>query len=180
VVALFDEAARWAMRGVRSALAMAVFTTACLWAQQGQTPDPDNAKISMANPDTTPTLSAADKSLACPASLTPDDPPDGIDKPRESITPPKPLKQVNAEFSDESRKTFAKAHLKSFYAFSAIHLIVDKDGNPQDVCVQKAAGYGLDGQAVKAVKQYRFRPATKDGAPVSVPIHVQVDFRLYR
>lgn len=168
------------MRRVRSALAVAVLTTACLWAQQGKSPDSHDATAAKASPDSTPTLSDADKSLACPASLEPDDPPDGVDKRGEGVKPPKPLKQANAEFSDEARKMFKNAHLEYFHAFSGIHLIVDKDGNPQDVCVQKAAGYGLDGQAVKAVKQYRFKPATKDGVPVPVPIHVQVDFQLYR
>ena len=168
------------MRSACSALAMGVLTTACLWAQQGQTPDSHDTTAATARPDSTTTLSEADKSLACPASLTADDLPDGVNKLGEGVKPPKPLKQVNAEFSDEARKMFRNAHLESFHAFSVIHLIVDKDGNPQDVCVQKAAGYGLDGQAVKAVKQYRFKPATKDGAPVPVPIHVQVDFRLYR
>ena len=164
------------MRRVRSALAVAVLTTACLLAQQGTTPDSHDATAAKASPDSTTTLSDADKSLACTASLEPD----GIEKPGEGVKPPKALKQVNAEFSDEARKMFKNAHLKYFHAFSVIHLIVDRDGNPEDVCVQEAAGYGLDGQAVKAVKQYRFKPATKDGAPVPVPIHVQVDFQLYR
>jgi protein TonB len=88
---------------------------------------------------------------------------------------------MEAEFSDEARKMFKKNHLKSFQASSLVRLIVDKDGNPQDICVQRAAGYSLDGQAVKAVRQYRFRPATKpDGAPVPVVIAVEMNFRLSR
>lgn len=168
------------MRTVSSALAIVVFSSACLWAQQGNIPNSHDATATKASPDATPTLSDADKSLACPVSLEPDDQPNGIDKTGEGVKPPKPLKQANAEFSDEARKMFKNAHLKYFHAFSGIHLIVDTDGNPQDICVQEAAGYGLDGQAVKAVKQYRFRPATKGGVPVPVPIHVQVDFQLYR
>jgi TonB family protein len=71
-------------------------------------------------------------------------------------------------------------HLTSFQAIDLISLIVDAQGNPQNVCVQKPAGYGLDGEAVKAVKKYRFKPATKeDGTSVSVRITVKVDFRLY-
>jgi protein TonB len=38
---------------------------------------------------------------------------------------------------------------------------------------------GLDEKAIEAVKQYRFRPATKNGRPVAVYVAVVVDFRLY-
>ena len=70
-------------------------------------------------------------------------------------------------------------HLKPFEAISLITLIVDAEGNPQNVCVKKPAGYGLDGQAVRAVEQYRSDPATRDGSPVPVRISVEVNFRLY-
>jgi TonB family protein len=160
---------------------MVVFISACLWAQQGQTPDSHDAATANGSQDSSSAFSDADKSLACPAGLAADDQRVRSDEPGEGVKPPKALKQVNAEFSDEARKMFAKAHLKFFYAFSLLHLIVDKDGNPQDICVQKAAGYGLDGEAVKAAKQYRFKPARNpDGSPVPVAITIQVDFRLYR
>jgi hypothetical protein len=37
---------------------------------------------------------------------------------------------------------------------------------------------GLDDEAVKALRQWRFRPATKDGEPVEKTIFVEIDFRL--
>jgi TonB family protein len=40
---------------------------------------------------------------------------------------------------------------------------------------------GLDEKAIEAVKQWRFRPAMKDGQPVRYgPVEVDVDFHLYQ
>jgi TonB family protein len=58
-------------------------------------------------------------------------------------------------------------------------LIVDENGLPRDIKVRRALGMGLDDEAIKAVKQWRFQPASKDGRPVAVMINVEVNFRLY-
>jgi outer membrane biosynthesis protein TonB len=36
----------------------------------------------------------------------------------------------------------------------------------------------LDEQAVKAISQWKFRPGTKDGQPVTVMATIEVNFRL--
>jgi TPR repeat protein len=38
---------------------------------------------------------------------------------------------------------------------------------------------GLDEQAIEAVSNWRFEPATKDGTPVAVQINVEVNFHLF-
>ena len=38
--------------------------------------------------------------------------------------------------------------------------------------------YGLDGQAVKAMKQWLFKPGTKDSRPVAVRVAVEMKFTL--
>jgi TonB family protein len=38
--------------------------------------------------------------------------------------------------------------------------------------------YGLDEQAVKAVKQWQFKPGTKDEQPVDVIVSIEVGFHL--
>ena len=56
---------------------------------------------------------------------------------------------------------------------------VTSDGNPDKVTVVRGLGHGLDQKAVEAVGQWRFRPGTKDGVPVTVgPLKVAVSFRL--
>ena len=57
-------------------------------------------------------------------------------------------------------------------------LVVDADGLPQKIRVQRSLGMGLDEVAVNAVKQWRFQPAKKDGKPVQVMINVEVNFKL--
>jgi protein TonB len=38
---------------------------------------------------------------------------------------------------------------------------------------------GLDENAVAAVKQYRFKPATENGKPVAVYLNVEVNFEIF-
>jgi hypothetical protein len=95
------------------------------------------------------------------------------------VTPPKPIISPEADFSDAARKAIKKKHLKFFDEASVLKMIVDVDGAPRDICLQKAAGFGLDVQAAKAASQYKFAPATKDGKPVPARISVEVNFRLY-
>ena len=58
-------------------------------------------------------------------------------------------------------------------------MIVGTDGIPRDVKVTRSLGLGLDEKAIEAVKQWKFKPAMKDGKPVAVQISVLVEFRLY-
>lgn len=60
-----------------------------------------------------------------------------------------------------------------------IELIVDQNGDPQNIQIVKRLGMGLDQKAVQAVEQYRFRPAMYQGHPVPVRLQVQVNFHLY-
>jgi TonB family protein len=83
------------------------------------------------------------------------------------------LNQPAAEFSDEARRA-------KYQGICIIALIVDAQGNPQNIHVVRALGMGLDEKAIEAIRQYKFRPAMKDGTtPVPVQITVEVEFRLY-
>jgi TonB family protein len=57
-------------------------------------------------------------------------------------------------------------------------LIVGKDGHAQDVGVIRGIGYGLDEQAVRAIRTWRFKPAMKDGRAVPVYATIEVHFHL--
>ena len=168
------------MHRMRSALVLGLFATACLCGKPGQASSAYSSKDDKSTGDTAGTLSDADKSLACPAGIALGKQPDGVYRVGRGIQPPKPLNHVNASFSDEARKAIKKGHIKNFEAISLVRVVVGIDGNPQNICVQRPAGLGLDGEAVKAVQKYRFTPASKeDGTPVPVAISVQVDFKLY-
>ncbi len=55
-----------------------------------------------------------------------------------------------------------------------------EEGLTADAKVERAAGMGLDEKAIKAISQYRFMPATKDGVPLAVRITVEINFSLGR
>ena len=59
-----------------------------------------------------------------------------------------------------------------------IYLEVGPDGLPRHVRVKRGIGLGLDQNAVAAVRQWRFKPGIKDGAPVTVSANIEVNFRL--
>jgi periplasmic protein TonB len=89
------------------------------------------------------------------------------------ISAPVVIHSVEAEFSDEARRA-------KYQGVCLISLIVDAQGNPQNIRVARSLGMGLDEKAIEAIRQYKFKPAMKDGkTPVPVPITIEVDFRLY-
>jgi TonB family protein len=85
--------------------------------------------------------------------------------PREIDTP-------EAEYSDAGRKAKRQGTV-------LLAVIVDSNGSTHDVKVLVPLGFGLDGKAVEAVRQWKFAPAMKDGKSVAALIHVAVRFRLY-
>lgn len=88
------------------------------------------------------------------------------------VSAPQVIHSVEANFTDEARRA-------DFQGTASIQLIVDSQGNPQDVRVVHHLGMGLDEKAVDAVRRYRFRPAMYQGHPVSVQMVIEVEFRLH-
>jgi TonB family protein len=60
-----------------------------------------------------------------------------------------------------------------------VRMIVNSDGTTEDPQVVRPLGFGLDEEAVKAVKKWRFDPATRGKKPVRVLIGIEVNFHLY-
>jgi TonB family protein len=88
-------------------------------------------------------------------------------------TPPRVLNNVNAEFSDEARRAGVEGTV-------LIAFTVTEEGLPINPKIVTSVGYGLDENAIDSVRKYRFKPAMMDGIPFSVPITVEVSFRLGR
>jgi TonB family protein len=59
-----------------------------------------------------------------------------------------------------------------------LQVVVGTDGMAHDIHVISGIGSGLDEQAVKAIEQWRFDPALKEGEPVKVRAMIEVNFRL--
>jgi protein TonB len=59
-----------------------------------------------------------------------------------------------------------------------VQAIIDKEGNVTNVKVLKGLPMGLEESAVEAIKQWKFKPATLHGKPVTVYYNLTVNFKL--
>ena len=117
-------------------------------------------------------LSAA--SVAC--SQTPSDPPATppdavVVHPGGDVKPPVMLHAPTPEYSEEARERRVNGTV-------LVYLEVDTNGNPMHVRVLRGVGWGLDEEAIQAVRKYRFKPATRNGVPVAVAMNVVVNFAI--
>jgi hypothetical protein len=59
------------------------------------------------------------------------------------------------------------------------HTVVGADGKPGEIAVGRPIGFGLDENAVEAIRKATFQPAVKDGKPVPVLLDLVVQFRIF-
>ena len=88
------------------------------------------------------------------------------------VSAPIPIYQPEPEFSEEARKAKVAGNV-------LVYLEVDATGRPRNVRVVRGIGLGLDEKAMEAVRQYKFKPAKKDGKPVTVEMNVEVNFQIF-
>jgi TonB family protein len=88
-----------------------------------------------------------------------------------NVSAPVPIYQPMPAYSEEARKA-------KFSGTVVIWIVVDAQGNVQNVRVVKPLGLGLDEKAAEAVRTWRFKPGMRNGAPVAVQMSVEVLFRL--
>jgi TonB family protein len=91
----------------------------------------------------------------------------------EGVTTPRVVREV--------KPNYTKAALdKRIEGAVSLTAVVLADGTVGDVEVVKSLDkeYGLDDEAVKAVKQWTFDPGKKDGKAVKVRVDIEMSFRL--
>ena len=88
-----------------------------------------------------------------------------------SLVPPVAIHMANPKYSKEAREA-------KFSGQVVVSIIVGTDGEPHNVHILRGVGMGLDEEAMKAVKQYKFKPAMQNGKPVAVYVNVQVNFQI--
>ena len=59
------------------------------------------------------------------------------------------------------------------------HTVVGPDGKAREIAVGRPIGFGLDENAVAAIRKASFQPAIKDGKPVPVLLDLVVQFRIF-
>ena len=92
-------------------------------------------------------------------------------RPGSGIEPPRLLREVKAEYTDEARR-------RGITGDVVLEIVVRRDGSVGDVTILQGRGAGLDQRAVAAVRQWRFSPARRRGEPVDVIVEVAVEFTL--
>lgn len=89
-----------------------------------------------------------------------------------AIRPPILTHDVDPEYPEAAKKA-------KLSGFVLVALVVDSNGQPQNVRVERGMGNEFDQKAIEAVQQYRFKPATRNGEPVPVNLKVEVNFRSF-
>ena len=91
--------------------------------------------------------------------------------PKDGATLPVPVREVKAGYTTAAMD----ARIEGTVLVDAVVLA---DGKVGDVKVSQSLDmeYGLDTQAVQAVKQWLFKPGTKDGKPVAVRVTIEMTY----
>lgn len=87
------------------------------------------------------------------------------------VTAPAVIFKVEPEYTDEARA----AHLQGT---ESISLEIGPDGVARELRVIRGVGLGLDEKGIEAIRQWRFKPGTKDGQSVTVSATIEVNRRL--
>jgi periplasmic protein TonB len=85
--------------------------------------------------------------------------------------PPVVIRKAMPKYTDEARK--AKVEGAVF-----LQALIGTDGKAHNILVIRSLGYGLDEKAVECLSQWRFRPGTRDGVPVSSSQRAEIVFHL--
>ena len=89
----------------------------------------------------------------------------------DGVKAPVLIKEAKARYTDS-----AKARgVQGVVEMSAVIL---SDGNVGDVKVTRSLDPDLDEQAILALKEWKFKPGTKDDKPVDVEVNVELTFTL--
>ena len=87
------------------------------------------------------------------------------------VSAPRVVAKIEPQYSEEAR-------LAKYSGTVVLYLEIGPDGLAHNLRVVEGLGLGLDEKAVEAVRNWRFTPGTKNGEPVTVAAHIEVNFRL--
>jgi protein TonB len=95
----------------------------------------------------------------------------GVFKVGGGVSEPQLLFAPDPQFTEEARQSKLTGKV-------VVYLQVSREGRPMHVRILHGLGMGLDEKALEAVRQYKFKPAMKDGHPVTVEMNVDVNFQI--
>ena len=94
-----------------------------------------------------------------------------IYKPGNGVTAPTVVRQVKPQYTPAAMKAKVEGIV-------GVECVVEATGRVGDVTVTRSLDEGLDQEAIKAVRQWRFEPGTKDGKAVRVRVTLEMSFTL--
>jgi len=92
-------------------------------------------------------------------------------RPGSGITPPRVLREVKADYTEEARRRAVTGEV-------VMEVVVLRDGSVGNVRLLQGLGLGLDERAMAAARQWRFTPAERQGIPVDVIVEIGMEFKL--
>ncbi len=97
----------------------------------------------------------------------------GVYHPGNGVTQPQLLHEVKPAYTSDAMRAKVQGSVW-------VETIVQKDGSVGDVQVIRSLDptFGLDQEAVKAAKQWRFRPCTRQGEAVACVVSIELTFTL--
>lgn len=87
------------------------------------------------------------------------------------VQPPRVLTKVEPQYTEAARDSKIEGR-------TTLRMIVNQQGRAEDMKVVRSVDEGLDENAMTAVSQWQFAPATRDGKPVRVWATIEVNFHL--
>lgn len=87
----------------------------------------------------------------------------------DGVEPPVPVRTVAPEYPEELRRAGTSGVV-------TISILIDEKGNVQEPKVIKTTHEGFSQPAVDAITKWKFKPAKKDGAIVSMRVSIPIQF----
>jgi TonB family protein len=113
---------------------------------------------------------AREKIIAPEATERIEDLPEEGSSQSAGFKPPEFLNRVKPEYTEQADRADIRATVEASVIFRA-------NGEVGQIEIIRWAGFGLDESAIKAIRQLKFKPATRDGQAVSVRATVLYNFR---
>lgn len=97
----------------------------------------------------------------------------GVYRPGNGVEVPRLIRQVRPNYTSEAMRAKVQGVV-------LLECVVETDGSVGSCGVQRSldSTFGLDQEALKAAKQWRFQPGTRLGQPVPVLVSIELSFTL--
>jgi TonB family protein len=113
------------------------------------------------------TLAALSTVLANPALAQTGE----VYKPGNGVTSPVLIREVKPIYPQAAMDRKVQGTVE-------VNAVILADGTVGDVTIKKSLDVDLDAEAIRAAKQWKFKPGTKDDKPVPVEVSIELSFAL--